>query len=147
MRVHVDISGQIQQKNLNSALGCKWEDGRERSVFLKSKLKKEILLKYKGQVTNLVEKFHCILIFYCMKGFLDDVDEFVVCRDVNFRRLKRLLPLLFVDGLRDVKISQRRSNGHQSLAHRTALKTKKNKKHAKLNITRRMVENVLFEFK
>ena len=48
MRLHIDISGQIQQKSLNSALGCVRDDGEERSVFIKSKIKKEILMKYKG---------------------------------------------------------------------------------------------------
>ncbi len=147
MRIYIDISGQIQQKNLNSALGCKREDGIERSVFMKSKIKKRILLKYKGQVTNLIEKLHCILIFYCIKDFLENIDEIIICRDVNFRRLKRLLQLLFDDKLENIKISQRQSNGTKSKAHRTALKTKRNKKHANLNITRRMVEDILFEFK
>lgn len=147
MRLHVDISGQVQQKNLNSALGCKRDDGKDRSVFIKSKVKKEILLKYKGQVTNLVEKIHCILIFYCIRDFLDDVGEVVVCRDVNFRRLKRLLPLLFGNKLKNVKIKQRQSNTGKSKAHRVALKTRRNKRHAKLNVTRRMVEDILFEFK
>ncbi|MEA3329469.1 MAG: hypothetical protein U9Q06_01880 [Nanoarchaeota archaeon] len=147
MKIHIDISGQIQQKNLNSALGCKREDGIETSVFMKSKLKKEILQRYHGQVTNIIEKIHCILIFYCIKDFLENVDEVIICRDVNFRRLKRLLQLLFGDRLKTIKISQRRSNTNKSPAHRTALKTKRHRKYAKLNITKRMVEDVLFEFK
>jgi len=147
MKLHVDISGQVQQKNLNSALGCKRDDGEERSVFLKSKLKKEVLLKYKGQVTNLIEKIHCILIYYCMKDFLDGIDKVVICKDVNFRRLKKLLLMLFGDRLKGVKITQRKSNSDKSLAHRVALKTKRHKRHAQLNITRGMIEDILFKFK
>ena len=147
MKLHIDISGQVQQKNLNSALGCKRDDGTERSVFMKSKTKKEILSKYKGQVINIIEKIHCILIFYCIKDFLKDIDKIVICRDVNFRKLKRLIQLLFADKLENIKIIQRQSNGAKSKAHRVALKTKRNKKHAKLKITRRMIEDILFEFK
>lgn len=142
MRLHVDISGQIQQKNLNSALGCKRDDGVERSVFLKSKLKKEILNRHSDQ-KNIIEKVHCILVYYCIKDFLDDVDKIVICKDVNFRRMKKLLLVLFGDRLEGVKVVQRESNSEKSLAHNVALKTKRNKKHAQLNITRRMLEDIL----
>ena len=147
MKLHIDISGQVQQKNLNSALGCKRSDGAERSVFLKSKIKKKIILRHKGQVANLIEKVHCILIYYCIKDFLDDVDEIVICKDVNFRRLRRLLPLLFEDGLDGISVVQRKSNSENSLAHNVALKTKRHKKHAQLNVTWRMVEDILIKNK
>lgn len=147
MKLHIDISGQIQQKSLNSALGCVREDGVERSVFIKSKIKKEILTKYKGQVTNIIEKIHCILIFYCINDLLEGVDEIIVCKDIDFRRLKRLLPLLFEGKLDNKKIMQRESNSDKSLAHRVAIKTKRNKRHAMKYITKRMVEDVLFKFK
>src|SRR3989344_4876391 len=95
MRLEIDISGQIQQLNLDSALGFKREDGFNRSVFLNNKTKKEIIKKYRGQITNLIEKLHCILIYYCVKDFLIGINEMIICRDVNFRRVKNLLPLLF----------------------------------------------------
>lgn len=63
MRLEIDISGQIQQHNLDSALGFWREDGVEKAVYLKSEIKKEIVRKYKEQVTNLIEKLHCILIY------------------------------------------------------------------------------------
>ncbi len=142
MKLHIDISGQIQQKNLNSALGCKRDDGMERGVFLKSKIKKDILKKYSTQ-KNIIERVHCILIYYCIRDFLEGVDRVVVCRDINFRRMKKLL-LVFLGGKLDgVKIVQRKSCSEKSLAHNVALKTKRNKKHAKLNITRRMLEDIL----
>jgi len=146
MKVHIDISGQIQQKNLNSALGCKWDDGRERSVFLKSKLKKEVLKKYSDQ-KNILEKVHCILIYYCIKDFLDGVDKIIICKDINFRRLKKFLLMLLVDRLEGIKIVQRKSNSEKSPAHNVALKTKRHKKHAQLNITRRMLEDILMKNK
>ncbi|MBU3924153.1 MAG: hypothetical protein KJ592_04500 [Nanoarchaeota archaeon] len=145
MKLHIDISGQVQQKNLNSALGCKRDDGAEKSVFLKSKIKKDVLLKHKGQVTNLIEKIHCILIYYCVRDFLDGIDEIIICKDVDFRKLKNLLLLLMGDKLAGINIVQRKSNSEKSFAHNVALKTKRNKKHAQLNVTRRMIEDILIK--
>lgn len=147
MRLHIDISGQIQQRNLNSALGAYRDDGEWRSVFVKSKVKKEILKKYKGQVINLVEKLHCILIYYCIKDFLVGVQELVICKDINFRRLTRLLPFLFEDNLLNVLVKQRESSTEKSRGHNVALKTKKHKRKASLVINQEMIENVLFNFK
>lgn len=148
-RIGIDISGQIQQLNYNSALGFSRTNGIERSVFLDSSAKKEIIKKYKGQVTNLIEKLHCILIYYRVKDFLDNVKEITICRDINFRKLKNLLPFLFKSQnyLNGIKISQRDSEEEKSQGHRIALKTFRKKRFADLIITKEMIENVLFEFK
>jgi len=149
MRLEIDISGQIQQLNLDSALGFKREDGFNRSVFLNNKTKKEIIKKYRGQITNLIEKLHCILIYYCVKDFLIGINEMIICRDVNFRRVKNLLPLLFKkdDYFRNIKISQRDSKGAKSSGHNIAIKTFRKKKYADLIIKKEMIEDVLFKFK
>ena len=55
MKIEIDIIGQIQQLNYDSALGFRRENGFEKSVFLRSKDKKEIIKKYKGLVTDLIE--------------------------------------------------------------------------------------------
>ncbi|MBM3233988.1 hypothetical protein FJZ19_02745 [Candidatus Pacearchaeota archaeon] len=149
LKIEIDISGQIQQLKLNSALGIKRTDKAENSIFLKSEVKKEIIKKYKGQVTNLIEKLHCILIYYCIKDFLENVNEIIICRDVSFRRIKNLLPLLFKEQnyLNNIKISQRTSCEKKSLGHKVALKTLRNKKLANLIIKNEMIEDVLFKFK
>lgn len=149
MKIEIDISGQIQQINLDSALGAKREDGLTNSVYLKSRIKKEIIKKYKGQVTNLIEKLHVILIYYCIKDILDNVQEIIICRDVNFRRVKNLLPLLFKNNnyLKNIHILQRDSSGEKSSAHRIAIKSFRKKKYATLIIKKEMIENVLLEFK
>jgi len=149
MKIEIDISGQIQQLNLDSALGIKRSDGLENSVFLKSEIKKEIIKKYKGQITSLIEKLHCILIYYCIKDNLNNAKEIIICRDVSFRRIKNLLPLLFKEQnyLNNIKIIQRASTGEKSLGHKIALKTLRNKKIASVIINKEMIENVLLEFK
>lgn len=148
-KIEVDISGQIQQLNHNSALGFRRSNGIEKSVYLDSRTKKEILKKYKGQVTNLIEKLHCILIYYCIKDSLNDVGEIKVCKDVNFRRIKNLLPLLFKEQnyLNNVKMVQRKGDETKSEGHRVALKTFRRKKYADLTIKKEMIEDVLFKFK
>ena len=50
MRIEIDISGQIQQLNFDSALGFKRNDGFSRSVYLKSEVKKEIKKNTKAKL-------------------------------------------------------------------------------------------------
>jgi hypothetical protein len=149
LKIEVDISGQIQQLNYDSALGFRRENGIEKSVFLRSSDKKEIINKYKGQVTDLIEKIHCIMIYYCIKDYLDNIREIKICRDVNFRRVKRLLPLLFKENnyLNEINITSREGKEKQSLGHSVALRTFRKRKFAELIITRKMIEDLLFEFK
>jgi hypothetical protein len=149
MKLGIDISGQVQQLNYDSGLGFKRTDGFTRSVHLSSEVKKEIIKKYKGQITNLIEKIHCILIYYCIKDFLEDIDEIIICRDVDFRRVKNLLPLLFKDNnqLSNINIKQRDSNSEKSTAHNIAIKTFRKKRFADLIINKEMIESMLLEFK
>ncbi len=147
--MEVDISGQIQQINHDSALGFRRDNGIEKNVYLRSKVKKEIIKKYKGQVTNLIEKLHCIMIYFCIKDSLDDVKEIKICKDVNFRRITNLLPLLFKEHnyLNEIKIIQRKGEESKSGGHNIALKTFRRKKYASLIIKKEMIEDVLFKFK
>ena len=148
-KIEVDISGQIQQLNYDSALGFRRNNGIEKSVYLRSKDKKYRINKYKNQVINLIEKLHCIMIYFCIKDSLDNVREIKICKDVNFRRIKNLLPLLFKkqNYLNDIMITQRKGDEEKSAGHRIALKTFRRRKYADLIIKKEDIENVLFEFK
>lgn len=152
-KLEVDISGQIQQLNLDSALGFRRDfrrdNGIEKSVFLRSKTKKELIKKYKGQVTDLIEKLHCILIYYCIKDDLDNVGEIKICKDVNFRRIKKLLPFLFKEKnyLNGIKINSREGKDKKSSGHNVALRSFRRKKFVEIILKKEMIENVLFEFK
>src|SRR3989338_4790214 len=139
MRIEVDISGQIQQLNYDSALGFWRENGIENAVHLKSDVKKGIISKYKGQVTNLIEKLHCILVYYCIKDHLEDVTEIKICKDISERRLKNLLPLLFKGRLENIPIHVRKGGEPESKAHRIALKTFRRRRFATVLITRKMI--------
>jgi hypothetical protein len=149
MKIEIDISGQIQQLNYDSALGFSRSNGIEKSVYLRSDTKKDLIKKYKNQVINLIEKLHCILIYYCIKDDLDNVSEIKICKDVSFRRIKNLLPLLFKEQnyLNNIKITQRKGNEEKSAGHRIALKTFRRRKYADLIIKKEMIEDVLFKFR
>ncbi len=124
-KIEIDISGQIQQLNYDSALGFRRDNGIEKSVFFRSKDKKEIIKKYGGQVMNLIEKLHCILIYYLIKDNLDNISEIKICKDVDFRTLKNLLPILFKgqNYLNGIQINVRRGDEPKSNAHKFALRT------------------------
>lgn len=148
-KIEIDISGQIQQINYDSSLGFRRNNGIEKSVYLKSSTKKEVIKKYKGQVTNLIEKLHCIMIYYCIKDSLENVKEIKICQDVSFRRIKNLLPLLFEqkNSFSDIKIVSRKGGEPKSVAHRISLKAFRKRKYTDLLIKKEMIEDVLFEFK
>ncbi|MBI2044669.1 hypothetical protein HYT23_01285 [Candidatus Pacearchaeota archaeon] len=149
MKIEIDISGQIQQLNYDSALGFRRENGIEKSVYLRSETKKEIIKKYKGQVTNLIEKLHCIMIYYCIIDFITEISEIKICQDVSFRRIKNSLPLLFKEHnyLMGIRIIPRKGREAKSAAHNVALRTFRRRKYAGLIITKEMVEDVLLKFK
>jgi hypothetical protein len=151
MHISVDISGQITQKNMDSCLGCRRSDGVERAVFLKSRTKKEVLKKYTDlQVVSIVEKMYCILVYYCIKDILDGVDKIVVCRDVEFRKVAYLLPLLFSadSDFKRIKITPLdRSKAKRSNGHYPALKAFRRRREADMIIKKKMIEDLLAEFK
>jgi len=149
MDIGVDISGQITQKNYTSVIGCKRSDGIQRAVCLRAQTKKSIIKKYKSQITRLVEKIHCILIYYCIKDLLEGVKEIKICKDINFRVRKRLLPLLFKNQreFNKIKIIARQSMERKSKGHNIAHRAHRRKKYVSLFIKRELIEKLLFEFK
>ena len=149
MKMQIDISGQVQQRNYDSALAFKRSDGIEKTVFLRAKTKKALLSKYKGQIINPIEKIHCILIYYCIKDYLKGVEEIKICKDVNFRRTKRLIPNLFKEhkNFPSIKIISRSGGEPKSNGHKPALKAFRKRKYANLIISKEMIEKKLLEFK
>jgi len=149
MIIHIDISGQIQQKNYDSAVGFKRSDGLTNSIFLKKEIKKELIDKYKGQITNIIEKVHCILIYYCLTEHLEDVIEIKICKDCNPRKIKFFLPYLFKEHsyFNSIKINFREGQESKSKGHKIALRTHRRRKHASRLLSKDDIENKLFLFK
>lgn len=149
MIIQIDISGQIQQKNYDSALGFKRSDGKSGSVFLRKQLKQKLTHKYKGQVINFVEKLHCIMIYYAIKNHLAGVKDIKICRDVNKRNVAYLLPKLFKDyeEFSKIKLSFLGGKNGKSNGHNPALKTFRHRKYADKILKLEMVEKLLLKFK
>lgn len=149
MKIGIDISGQIQQRSYDSSLGFKRSDGLKGSIFLRKQLKKTIIQKYKGQITNLIEKLHCILIYYAIKDNLKGVKEIKICKDISLRRIKNLLPKLFKENklFPNIKITFRNKTNGKSNGHNPALKSFRHRKYADKILIKKDVENVLFKFK
>ena len=147
MRVHVDISGQVSQRNLDSCLGCKRSDGLTKTVFLPKRSKKAVIRKYKGQVVNLIEKIHCILIYYCVRDILENVDELIICNDANYRRVRNLLPMLFKDSNEFERVNIKPLKEGKSNGHKPAVKAYRKRKYADKILTKDNIERRLFEFK
>ena len=147
MRIDIDISGQITQKNLPSSLGFKRSDGLEKAVLLRPEIKKTLLNKYKGVVTNLPEKLYSILIYYAIKDSLIGVREVHICNDTDFRIVKRMLPLLFKEGdlFGSIEITKRKRSEPSSQGHWPALKAHRKRKNASLIIKEEMIEEKLLE--
>ncbi len=139
----------FNRKNLDSSLGFKRSDGLKKTVFLPKRIKKAILKKYKGQIINLVERIHCIMIYYCIRDSLKDVDEIHICRDADFRVIKRLLPYLFRGHtcFSDIKITARIGTDPTSNGHWPALKAFRKRKYAGIILKKEMLEKKLLEFK
>ena len=80
------------------------------------------------------------MIYYCIRDFLEGVKEIKICEDVNFRRIKNLLPLLFKkqNYLNEISITQRKGDEGKSAGHRIALKTFRKRKYANLIIDKEM---------
>ncbi len=90
-----------------------------------------------------------ILIYYFIKDELEDINKIKICKDVDFRTLKNLLPFLFKEYnyLNSIKIEVRKGDEPKSRAHKFALRTFRRRKHASQLINKDMIENKLFEFK
>ena len=147
MIIHVDISGQINQVNKDSALGFKRSDGKTNCVKIRSTSKKALRDKFKGQVFRLPEKLYCILIYYCIRDYLTNVETIVICNDENFQRVAYLLPFLFKGHMVWEKIRLMQKREGKSEGHYPALKGYRSNRNTNKIITADMVEKKLFEFK
>jgi hypothetical protein len=143
MKMHIDISGQVTQLDRPSAMAFVRDDGAVNSVYLDTETKIRITTKHTGKTQNIVEKLHCILVYYCIKDYLENVEELIICRDINPRRLDRILLSLFKGHSKFPKITVRGHDKPESEAHEAALSVFRKKSKAKTIITEKMIESVL----
>ncbi len=143
MSMHIDISGQVTQTDKPSSLAFVKDDGSRNVVYVDAETKRRILKRHSGKVENLPEKLHCIMIYFCIKDYLKDVDELVICRDINPRRINKILLSLFKEHGGFPKIIIRGHDQPDSDAHFAALSGYRKKSSADLIITDKMINKML----
>lgn len=94
MEIEVDISGNMKFLYKDSVLAFATKDGSLfNTVFLDKRLKRKIFIKYKSKIKNLKEKLHCIMIYYCVKDYLNKISEMKICPDVSPFKMNQYLRL------------------------------------------------------
>lgn len=145
-KIEIDISGRIDQKSYNSVIVMLSKDGSlENSIFLSSKLKRQILNKNKD-IKNIIVKLHCILIYYCIKDFIGKISKMKICPDCSPKKIDQYLKLYFKDSKNFKKIKKRiKGIKHSSLCHKKALRIFRGKEKPKLIISKEMILKLLKE--
>ena len=143
-KVEIDISGRIDQRSYNSVIFMLSEDNSlENSIFLNSELKRKILNKNK-HIQDVIVKLHCILIYYCIRDYVNKISEIKVCPDCSPKKIDQYLKFYFKDYKEFDKIRKRiKGVKHSSLCHKKALRTFRKKEKPKLKITEEMVLKLL----
>ncbi|MFH1182404.1 MAG: hypothetical protein V1702_05580 [Candidatus Woesearchaeota archaeon] len=85
----IDISGRINEWDKHTFLGYATES-KNHIVYIDIKTKKDLRLKY-GKITDFVEKFHCLMIYYCIRDHLDNFDSLQICRDCGSAKITKYL--------------------------------------------------------
>jgi len=144
--VEIDISGRIDQKSYDSVIVMLAEDeSLENSVFLKSELKRKVLNRNKD-IKDVVEKVHCIMIYYCAKDYLNEISEMKICPDCSSIKINHYLKFYFKGLKRFDKIKKRvKEISHASPCHKKALRIFRGKEKPKIIINKEMIMKLLKE--
>ncbi|MFH1590902.1 MAG: hypothetical protein ABIC95_03155 [archaeon] len=92
MLIHVDMSGQLNEKK---AVGVAWycaETSQHRGVALSPQFKKKVLSSVKDN--EVFPKIYASCIFLLILDYLDDISSVVICNDEPFTLVKNHLSLL-----------------------------------------------------
>lgn len=92
MKVHVDVSGRINQWNCDSFFAICSVDDKELAyaVMIDNKTKKKLRKRY-GKITDFVEKMHCACLFHLMNPHLGKLSYAKICMDIDKKKLSKYL--------------------------------------------------------
>ncbi len=141
MEVKIDIRGRINQWGTKSILGFASEDRPDfhHVVEISSKCKKELRRKH-GSTTDFVEKFHCILITYAIKNYLNKISFMQICNDTGKKKLlKYLKDYLGSSRVYDNIKKEVRSVGKKAAIHKLLVRVGKKKHTSDLKLTPNMI--------
>lgn len=143
-KIEIDISGRIDQKSYDSVVVMLNKNRNfENSIILDSKLKKEILNKNKN-IKDINVKLHCILIYYCIKDYIDKILNIQICPDCSPKKIDQYLKFYFKE-YKDFEKIRKRIKGvkHSSLCHKKAIRIFRGKEKPNLKISKEMILNLL----
>ena len=83
------------------------------------------------------------MIYFCIKDHLKNIDELIICRDINPRRINNILRSMFKDNSSFPRIKIRGHDQPDSNAHDAALGGYRSKSKANLVITEKLIEKSL----
>jgi len=147
MHLEIDISGNMKFLYKDSVMAFATKDGKiYNTIFLDKELKRKIFIKYRSRIKNIKEQMHCVMIYYCIKDYINEISEMKICPDVSPNKLHHYLRLLFSSNGLFLKIKKTiKPVKHNSFAHKIAYKTYKRKIKPNIIITKEMILKLLLK--
>lgn len=145
MRIEVDMSGKIEQTNVDTVVA--FRNSEQYSVSLKKKTKAEILTEYRNKYKDIHYRLFAILIYYCIRNYLNKTQQILIDQEYEGREedIKRnLLRVIWKDYPSfDKKLIKFSKIGKKSNAHRVAYQTFIGKLAPNKLITKNEVEKLI----
>lgn len=145
MRIEVDMSGKIEQTDMDTVVA--FRNGEQYSVLLRKNIKAEILTKYRNKYKDVHYRLFAILIYYCIKNYLNRIQQIVIDIEYEGREedIKRnLLRIIWKSCPNfDKKLIKFSRIGKGSNAHRVSYQTFIGKLAPNKIITKKEVERLI----
>ena len=146
MKIEVDISGNMKFLYKDSVMAFATEDGKfNNTVYLDKRLKRKVFTKYGSRIKNVKEQLHCIMIYYCIRDYIDQIVEMKICPDISPFKMNQYLRI-YLPKDSFVKIKKKITPvGHDCTVHKIAYRTYKRKIKPKLTLTKEMITELLLK--
>jgi len=141
MKIEIDISGNMKFLYKDSVMAFATKEGDiSNTILLDRRLKREIFVKYRSRIKNIKEQMHCIMIYYCIKNYLNKISEMKICPDISPNKLHHYLRLLFSSNNLFLKIKKViKPVKHDSFVHKIAYKTYQKKIKPNIILTKEII--------
>lgn len=146
MYIEIDVSGNVKFLYNDSVMAFATKEGDvSNTVFLDKRLKREIFVKYKNRIKNVKEQLHCIMIYYCIKDFIDRISKMKICPDISPFKMNHYLGL-YLPKDSFLKIKKRITPvKHDSFVHKIAYKTYQKKVKPNIILDKEMILKLLLK--
>ncbi|MBI2559296.1 hypothetical protein HYW20_08295 [Candidatus Woesearchaeota archaeon] len=145
MHIEVDQSGKIEDY-MNTIVA--FRNKEQYTVLLQRQIKNEILTKYRNKYKDIHYRLFAILIYYCIKNYLHNVQLIVIDDEYEKRGVdikKHLLRLIWKDYPNfDKELIRFSRIGKKSNAHRLAYQTFVGKLAPNKILSKNEIENLIF---